>query len=108
MIAVAKMTPKARETAIGMSIRACTLVSRSSGVSPAKVVADVYRRAQGEGAIVLLDVKSGGEEELVGMKLPDTTHETGCHPHPVWSRDGSRVYFNSTDCGTAQLYAVDL
>jgi len=45
---------------------------------------------------------------LARFATPDTTHETGVHPHPVWSRDGERVYFNVAETNVPHLYAIDL
>jgi hypothetical protein len=70
---------------------------------------DAFGRPEpGMACVLLLDLASGSARELVTMKAPDTTHGTGCHLHPVWSRDGGRVYFNSNDSGVSHLYALDL
>lgn len=31
-----------------------------------------------------------------------------CVPHPCWSRDGKRVWFNGAPDGTRQVFIVDL
>jgi hypothetical protein len=63
---------------------------------------------RGEASVLLIDLQTGCHHELATMNAPDASHETGCHLHPVWSRDGRRLYFNSNDSGVARLYAVDL
>jgi hypothetical protein len=35
-------------------------------------------------------------------------HQDGFHPHPVFSRDGRRLYFNGMDGGPCGLWALDL
>ena len=35
-------------------------------------------------------------------------HISGCHPHPQWSRDEDRVFFNMADTGVPQVYEVRL
>ena len=60
----------------------------------------------GRSAILLYDVATGKYEVLATFALSDASHETGIHPHPVWSRDGKRVYFNSAESGQPQVYAV--
>jgi hypothetical protein len=73
------------------------------------VVTDVFRWPEpGQGAILLYDVSSGEYQVLSRFATPDTTHETGVHPHPVWSRDGKRVYFNVAETNVPHLYAIDL
>jgi Tol biopolymer transport system component len=37
----------------------------------------------------------------------DSTHH-GTHPHPVWSRDGSQVIFNSAESGHSEVYRVSM
>jgi len=74
-----------------------------------KVLADRFNWPQpGQGAILVCDIETGMHECLVSFGLPDTS-QTGVHPHPVWSRDGKRVFFN---CGGKEniprVYAVDL
>ena len=74
-----------------------------------RVVADAFNwPARGRGGILLYNVASGDCRPLARFAMPDTTHETGCHPHPVWSRDQRRVYFNAAEDGTPHLYAIDL
>ncbi|MDO8681875.1 MAG: hypothetical protein Q7N50_00125 [Armatimonadota bacterium] len=73
-----------------------------------KVVTDVGAwKEKGNGALLLYDLKTGEYTELVIYKMVDASH-AGCHAHPVWSRNGKRVYFNSSDTGVPQLYAIDL
>ena len=67
--------------------------------------ADVLRRpAPDEGGIILYDLRGrsprGDEHELLAtFPLPDLTHETGVHPHPAFSHDVRRAYFNATEDG---------
>lgn len=61
---------------------------------------------RGRGAL-LMYTDGGPHEILATFKTPDTSHETGCHPHPIWSRNGTRVYFNASEAGIAHLYALD-
>lgn len=50
--------------------------------------------------IVLHDRATGANETLVEMPFPQVDWQTRhpphrvCHPHPVWSTDGRRLYFN--------------
>jgi Tol biopolymer transport system component len=74
-----------------------------------RLITDVYDWPEaGRAAILRYDLTTGGYDVLVLMALPDTTHKAGCHPHPVFSRDRKRVYFNSTDSGVPRLYAIEL
>jgi hypothetical protein len=73
------------------------------------VVTDVFHWPEpGQGGILLYEVGSGDYEVLARFAVPDTTHETGVHPHPVWSRDGKRVYLNVAETNVPHLYAIDL
>ena len=40
--------------------------------------------------------------------VPELPSDRRCHPHPAWSHDGRRVYFNSADSGAHQVYVVDV
>ena len=73
------------------------------------VVTDRFRYPQpGWGQVLLYDVATKEPEVLATFATPDTTHETGVHPHPVWSRDGKRVYFAMAEENVPGLYAIDL
>lgn len=61
---------------------------------------------KGEESITLYDLSTGKQEILVTMKKPENTRAS--QSHPVWSRDGRRIYFNSADSGVPHLYAIDL
>lgn len=74
-----------------------------------RLITDVYDWPEaGRAAILRYDLTTGDYDVLVRVALPDTTHRTGCHPHPVFSRDRKRVYFNSTESGVPRLYAIEL
>ncbi|MGD2173889.1 MAG: hypothetical protein PVJ27_00665 [Candidatus Brocadiaceae bacterium] len=62
----------------------------------------------GSVSIVRYEVGTEKPEPLAVFSAVGTMAERGCHVHPVWSRDGSRVYFNCDEGGMPQLYAVDL
>ncbi len=82
-----------------------------SSISPDNryLVVDVFGwEKDGQGAILLYDLSVKDYEVLATFPLPDTTHSTGTHPHPVWSRNGKRVYFNAVHEEQARLFAVDL
>lgn len=59
-------------------------------------------------AIYLLDPPTNRKRCLVQFPCSDFSHETGVHPHPVWSRDGKRVYFNVPVDETVAVMAVEL
>lgn len=63
---------------------------------------------KGMGGLLLYDLKTKARNVLVAMKMPDTTHATGVHAHPVWSKDGKRVYFNSADTGVPHVYSIEI
>jgi len=60
----------------------------------------------GEASILLYDIQSGKREIVFSGKHDDFTHTTGGHPHPQWSRNESRILFNSADCGRPQVLEV--
>lgn len=62
----------------------------------------------GAHAVLLYDVASGDYRELVRMRAEQEDPSNSMHPHPVWSRDGQRIYFNGSDTGKRRLYAIDL
>jgi hypothetical protein len=62
----------------------------------------------GFAAILLSDLVTGEHEVLASFANADYEHATGCHPHPVWSRDGKRIYFNAAESGVPYLYVIDL
>lgn len=64
--------------------------------------------AHNNASVVLIDPATGAERTLVSMRVADTNGQSGCHPHPVWDRQGRRVYFNTTDDGILRLWAVDI
>ena len=63
---------------------------------------------QGRAAVLLYDVATGKHRVLATFRLNDASHQTGIHPHPVWSRDGKRAYFNSAETGMPQVWAVQV
>lgn len=81
-----------------------------SSISPDNryLVTDVHNWGkEGQGAILLYDLSAQDYEVLASFPLPDKSHETGTHPHPVWSRNGKRVYFNAMHEGQARLFAAE-
>jgi len=92
----------------------CTILERATGVHPTlsadgrRILTDAFYKDRKEAAILMYDTATGDYETLATFRSEDTTHETGCHPHPAWSRDESRAYFNAADDGTPHLYAMDL
>ncbi len=59
-------------------------------------------------AVTLVDVASGDKTLLAHFGTGDASHQTGCHPHPTFSRDGRSVYFNSFEAGRPQLFRIQL
>jgi len=60
------------------------------------------------GTVYLLDPAAGRQRRLVQFPCTDFSHATGVHPHPVWSRDGRRIYINVPLEGSVALVAVEL
>jgi len=90
-------------------LRGALGVHGTLSVDRRRLITDVYDWPEaGRAAILRYNLTTGDYEVLVRMALPDTTHKTGCHPHPVFSRDRKRVYFNSTNSGVPRLYAIEL
>jgi hypothetical protein len=74
-----------------------------------RLVTDVFGApSEDEASIVLVHLADGRRETLAAGKHRARDHMTGCHPHPQWSRDESRVFFNLADTGAPRLYAVSL
>jgi hypothetical protein len=63
---------------------------------------------KGAHAVLLYDVASGDFRELVRMRAENDDPKNTMHPHPVWTRDGQRVYFNGSDTGKRRFYVIDL
>lgn len=61
-----------------------------------------------QAAIVLLEIATGRLETLCTGQHHDFDHMTGSHPHPQFSRDGKRIYFNISDTKRPQLYALEI
>ena len=63
-------------------------------------------------AVVLCGIHSGAVEILAEMDYPVVQWQTGhppgrvCHPHPVWSPDGGRLYFNAIEGRMPFLYSM--
>jgi Tol biopolymer transport system component len=55
----------------------------------------------------IIDVATGEGTTLATFPMPAPPYEQS-HPHPAWSRDSRRIYFNCAASGIPQLYAVDL
>ncbi len=72
------------------------------------IVTDVYGGAWGP-CLVLINAATGEVRKLVNVPSAlGYTHEEGTHYHPVWSRDGQQILYDSDQTGTCQLYVLDL
>ncbi len=63
---------------------------------------------KGTHAVLLYDIASGDYRVLARMKPETGDRKNSMHPHPSWSRDGQRIYFNGTIEGTRRLCYIDL
>lgn len=82
-----------------------------SSLSPdgTRMITDVYLGSNKEdGELHLVDMASGEHKVVARFATPDTRGGTGCHAHPVWSRDGKRIYFSNNETGRTRFYALDL
>lgn len=64
--------------------------------------------SEGRGAVILYNLKNKDYAVIAAMNMPPASNENRVHPHPVWSRDYKRIYFNSEDSGVRKLYAYIL
>jgi Tol biopolymer transport system component len=70
-----------------------------------RVITDAFNYPEkGEASVLMYDLETGKQEVLCKGKQNDFDHTTGCHMHPQWSSDESRIYFNMADTGNPQLY----
>ena len=58
--------------------------------------------------VVLVDVARRTTERLVVFQPPFDTSHRGTHPHCAWSRDGTRIVYNSAESGVSQLYVIPM
>jgi len=72
-----------------------------------RVVTDIFRFPEPhQASIGIYDLETKALEIIATFNHKVYDHTHGFHPHPVWSRDGKRLYFNGQDNGYAQLYAL--
>ncbi|MFP4107034.1 MAG: hypothetical protein ACLFVU_13225 [Phycisphaerae bacterium] len=73
------------------------------------VVTDAFETpTEHEASILLYALSTGKPETLAHGRHERHDHKGGCHSHPQWSRDESRIFFNLSDTGTPQLYATEM
>ena len=61
----------------------------------------------GRGAVLLYDAAACRYETLVTL-TQDDFKQTGCHLHPTFSRDETRVYLDSMETAVRRVYAIEL
>ncbi len=90
-----------------------TLLSPAPGVhgsldpAAATLVTDtVPGTAGGDGSVFTLDLATGAQRTLATFTHPPIPHDHRVHPHPAWSRDGRRAYFNAAPDGIGQVFVV--
>ena len=72
-------------------------------------VSDIFDWPEtGTHSLLLYDVASNDYRVLARMRAEEGDTKNDMHPHPSWSRDGKRIYFNGSDTGQRRLYAIDL
>lgn len=90
-------------------LRDFTGVHTSLDSAMARVVTDAYNCPRtGRASVLLYDLASRKADKIAEGAQTDVDHTTGCHVHPQWSRDESRILFNMSDSGSPALYALDL
>lgn len=63
---------------------------------------------KGQSQLLLYDLKDATSQLLATFEHPDNSYRSGFHIHPVWSRDGRRLYCNAYEKGQPGMYAIDL
>lgn len=58
--------------------------------------------------IVQRNLSSGSDTMVASFAHTRWNHRDGHHPHPVLSRDGTRIYVNGEDAGVCQVYVFAL
>ena len=72
-------------------------------------VTDVFDWPEpGTHAVSLYEVESDDYRVLIRSKGGPGDTKNNMHPHPSWSRDGNRIYFNGVIDGTRRLCYIDL
>jgi hypothetical protein len=68
----------------------------------------------GKACVILKDLSIGHEELIAEMDSPAVTWQTDhpprrvCHPHPAWSSDSTRLYFNMIENELPYLYSMKI
>jgi hypothetical protein len=72
------------------------------------MVMDHFDREQGTAEVNTLCLETGELRPVARFAAVDLAHATGTHPHPTWSRDGRRVYFNAAEqAGHPRVYRAE-
>ena len=73
-----------------------------------RLVTDVFDQEKQRALVLLVSIPDGEQTILAEGRHKRFDHVTGSHPHPQWSRDESRIFFNMADSGVPQVYAATL
>ncbi|MCC5829381.1 MAG: hypothetical protein JJU36_08035 [Phycisphaeraceae bacterium] len=73
-----------------------------------RLVTDIHDPDRQRANVVLIDLSTNTSTVLAEGRHDRFDHRTGTHPHPQWSRDEQRIFFNMADTGQPQLYAAQV